>query len=57
MACLPLRKLDNYKHVLQSTKKLYGCLAAHPRAVWCFVTDSETLLIRCAIHLYHATQK
>jgi hypothetical protein len=44
---MPLRKLDNHKHVLQSAKKLYGCLAAHPKTRWCFVTDSETLLIRC----------
>ena len=46
---LPYRKLNNYKHVLQSAKKLYGCLAASTNAAadWCFVTDSETLLIRC----------
>lgn len=42
---LSLRKIDSFKHVLQSTKKLYGCLAS--KADWCFVTDSETLLIRC----------
>jgi hypothetical protein len=42
---LPLRKIDSFKHVLHSTKELYGCLAS--KADWCFVTDSETLLIRC----------
>jgi hypothetical protein len=46
---LPVRKISpHFKHVLQSAKKLYGCLAAaRDGAGWCFVTDSETLLLRC----------
>lgn len=40
-------RLLTAKHVLQSIKKLYGCLALLEAHAWCFATDSETLLIKC----------
>lgn len=41
----PLCGRNAFKHVCQSVKKVYGCLASRSR--WCFASDSETLLFRC----------
>ena len=38
------RHKRNGKHLMQSIKKLYGCIALG--TLWCFATDSESFLVR-----------